>query len=389
MTGTQLPLPDSYEGLLAQARGAFRAGDLESALALYRRLVARLSRLGDRIWARRPDLRRLYLEAARECSEALAVAGRFAEGIQVLEPLLASHPEESIDIRQRIAVLRNSRGNPEEGLAELQSVAELHPDDATNWILLGAEATIEGHFSKAEMALDRGLQVAKQAGQTDLVPQVQLHRFRLFKEMGRVDEALAAWDQAIAAYPQAFASITEVYALLIRAGRYTQALAYAARDDNPLRAGFQRGLVAYLTGQTAEARREWQAVADRDPSQFESGWDFWAESALRLGEGPDRALEHLEKLLARFASPRLLTLAGIAWAVRGDGELAAILFQQVINVTRRSRERKARLDSEDWRLLDSLVADSELKKRLKPYFAVVDTVWGQPDLDTQVWRPPR
>ena len=32
-------------------------------------------------------------------------------------------------------------------------------------------------------------------------------------------------------------------------------------------------------------------------------------------------------------------------------------------------------DGADWRLLDSLVKDDEMKATLKPYFAVVETLW--------------
>ena len=62
--------------------------------------------------------------------------------------------------------------------------------------------------------------------------------------------------------------------------------------------------------------------------------------------------------------------------MRDDGELAALLFQRAIDLLRRERPPKQKLDSADWRLLDSLVADDEIKTTLKPYFAVVETVWG-------------
>jgi hypothetical protein len=54
-----------------------------------------------------------------------------------------------------------------------------------------------------------------------------------------------------------------------------------------------------------------------------------------------------------------------------------VLFQQAISLVRRRRPPKQKLDSSDWRLLDSLVTDENLKTALKPYFAVVETVWGQ------------
>jgi hypothetical protein len=148
-----------------------------------------------------------------------------------------------------------------------------------------------------------------------------------------------------------------------------------ARDENPLQAGFQRGLVASLTGSVAEAEHAWSQVAEMDPADFEYGHDAWVEAVLRQG-GPVPALEQLQELLPRFGSVRLVVLSGIAWAMHGDQDMAKRLFQQGIDLMRYGRPPKQRLDSADWRLLDSLVADQELKSELKPYFAVVETIWG-------------
>ena len=163
--------------------------------------------------------------------------------------------------------------------------------------------------------------------------------------------------------------------MLTDAGRYADALRYVARDENKMQARFQRGLIASLTGKPSEARLQWKAVADLDPDEFEYGHDTWVEATLRLGD-PEPALVRLQGLLQRHASPRLMTLAGIAWAMRGDRQLAEKIFEQTISVSRRARPPKLKIDSVYWHLLDSLVTDEETKLALKPYFAVVETVWG-------------
>jgi putative SOS response-associated peptidase YedK len=84
----------------------------------------------------------------------------------------------------------------------------------------------------------------------------------------------------------------------------------------------------------------------------------------------------MDRLLGRYGSARLLTMAGIAWAMQGDQQRAQKAFDQTIDILRSHRPPKHKLDSADWRLLDSLVADDELKRVLKPYFAVVETIWG-------------
>ena len=96
---------------------------------------------------------------------------------------------------------------------------------------------------------------------------------------------------------------------------------------------------------------------------------------MRLGDS-EPALEWLQESLPQYGTPRLLVLSGIGWAMRQDVELATALFQQAINLLRRQRPPKQKLDRADWQLLDSLVADDETKTPLKSYFAVVETLWG-------------
>jgi tetratricopeptide (TPR) repeat protein len=367
------PLPDSYEGLLNRAQFSFRSGDVEEAIALYRRLVDKLGRLSDRILTRRPELRDLHLQARQELAGLLRLEGRYAEAIEVKRVLLESHPDQADRWRRELAVLRLSQGNVEAGLSELRTLAEEEPEDARRWLVLGSETLIEGRFAESQAALDRALEAA--GGDQQGLAEVHYQRFRLYKAMRRLDDAMTAWEAAVACDPQVSTTVREVYTMLTEAGRYSEAQRYIARDDNPLQAGLQRGLIAYLTGSAAQARREWREVAGLDPDEYQVGHDAWVEAVLRLGD-PDPALEWLQDALAERGTPRLLILSGIGWAMRQDRELATVLFQQAINVLRRGRPAKQKLDSADWRLLDSLVTDTELKTALKPYFAIVETVWG-------------
>ena len=373
MTADRPPLPDSYEGLLNRAQLSFRAGDLEGAIALYRRLVDKLGRLSDGILVRRPELRDLHLQARQELASLLRLEGRYAEAIEVKQVLLESHPDQADRWRRELAILRLSQGDVEAGLSELRTLAEEEPDDARRWLALGSETLVEGRFAESQAALDRALEVAD--GDPQSLAEVHYQRFRLYRAMGRLDDAMAAWEEAVACDPQASTTIREVYTMLTDAGRYSEAQRYVARDDNPLQAGLQQGLIAYLTGNAAQARREWREVAGLKPDDYQAGHDAWVEAVLRLGD-PDPALEWLQEALGERATPRLLILSGIGWAMRQDRELATVLFQQAINVLRRGRPAKQKLDSADWRLLDSVVTDSELKATLKPYFAIVETVWG-------------
>ena len=66
----------------------------------------------------------------------------------------------------------------------------------------------------------------------------------------------------------------------------------------------------------------------------------------------------------------------IGWAMRKDTEVAGALFQQALNLQRWTRPPKQKLDGSDWRLLNELVSDDEVKAPLKSYFAIVETLWG-------------
>lgn len=375
MSEPRPPLPDSYEGMRNRSLTAFQAGDVENAVTLHLRLVEKLGRLSDGVLARRPELRDMELQARLELAEMLRLEGRFSEAIEVKEVLLETHPDRASDWRRDLAVLRITKGEVETGLAELRTLAEEDPEDTWRWIVLGVESRLAGRFAESQETLDQALVLAQDSGDTDELTSAYYQRFLLYREMGRLDDAVAAWNDALDLNAEVGSTVRDVYTMLTDAGRYSEARRYVDRDDNELRAGYQRGVLAHLAGSTAEAKREWRAVASLNPEEFESGHDAWAEAALRLGD-PEPVLERIDSLLGRHGSARLLTLAGIAWAMRGGRQEAQQAFERTIDVLRTSRPPKHKLDSADWRLLDSLVADEELKAVLKPHFAVVETVWG-------------
>jgi tetratricopeptide (TPR) repeat protein len=374
MSTPRPPLPDSYEGLQARAQSLAQAGDMENAIAVYRRLVDRLSRLSAGILARRPELRELHQQSRMELVNLLASEARFAEAIEVGEVLLEIDPEEAGTWRRTLAVLRTAKGEVEEGLAELRTLAEETPDEPDGWIVLGAESRFAGRLLESQVALDRALEVCSEY-ETDKLTNIHYQRFLLYKEMKQLDDALAAWEEAVRHDPEAGRTVREVYTMLTEVGRYSDAKSYVARDENAMQAGFQEGLIASLTGQPDEASMAWRRVADLNPDAYEYGHDAWVEAVLRLGD-PEPALEWLQDSLPKYGTSRLLILSGIGWAMRDDPELAGLLFQRAINLRRRERPAKQKLDSTDWRLLDSLVADDEVKAPLKSYFAIIETLWG-------------
>ena len=373
MNDTQIPLADSYEGLYSRVQSVLASGNVPEAITLYRRLVERLARLTPRILERRPELRNLHRAARMELATLLRREGRTSEAIEAVRVLLDSHPEEARLWRRELAVLYVAKGDVEGGLGDLRALAEEAPDEVAGWLVLGQEARIESRFPQAREALDRALEVCQRTSCPELT-RIYRERFELYRATGQVDEALAAWEAAATLDEEVRKGMAEVSAMLADAGRYSEARAVINRDPNPLRAGLQRGNIDRLMGNAAEARKEWRHVADLNPDDFEYGHEAWVEALLRVGEA-QRALEWLQDALRERFSIRLLILSGVAWALYGDAEVAANLFQQAIGLLRYQRPPKKKLDSSDWRLLDSLVTNDETKKALKPYFAVVETLW--------------
>ena len=135
MSAAHPPLRDSYAGLLNRAQMARRSGDLNSAIALYRRLVDRLGGLGDGILDRRPDLRQMDLQAGTELAELLRLETRYAEAYEVRARLLERHPDLADEWRQEMAVLLIAKGDVDGGLADLRALAEAEPKDPGGWLV--------------------------------------------------------------------------------------------------------------------------------------------------------------------------------------------------------------------------------------------------------------
>ncbi len=379
-----LPLPGSYEGLFIQARSLAQVDLIPDAIAAYQRLIQKLSSLSDKIQSRRPELKDLRKQALVELIDLLSWERRFAEAVDCQKALLDldTDPKRAALWRRRLASLRIQKGETESGLADLRALAEEVPDDPWNWLGLGEEARLEGRLAESLTAFDGALTAAGQSQdeeqKTETLASIYYRRFLLFKEMARWDDAVQAWEQAAALKPDDVAeTIPDLYKALTEAGLYGMARTYVDRDSNSLHAGMQRGLLNFMTGKPVDAMQEWRAVAALDPLSFDRGQDAWMEAVLRVGD-PKPVLDRLDDLLSGYGSPQVLILGGMAWAMSGEAETAKAMLQRAIDLLRRDRPPKIKLDGADWRLLTSLVPHAEMRTALKSYFAVIETTWEQP-----------
>jgi tetratricopeptide (TPR) repeat protein len=372
------PLPSSYEGLLLEARSLQEAGQVAEAIARYEYLLARLARLSDKIVERRPSLLDIRKQAIADLIPLLRWEHRLAEAIEQQQTLLALDPERAALWRRELASLRVEKGEVDAGLAALRALAEEEPADPWTWLALGHEPRLEGRFAEAQRALDRALEAARSSqDNTDALATAHYERFRLFKEKNRWEDAVAAWEQAITLQPKALdGTVSQVVKMLTDAGLYGMARPYVDRDPNPIRAGLQRGLLDYMTGKAFGAMQAWQQAAALDPREHPGGEEAWMEAALRAGKARE-VTERADELTARHPSTRSLTLAGMAWAAVGNGEAAHALLEQALMVQRRQRPVRQKLEGADWRLLNSVVQDNNIKSALRPFFAVIETTWDQ------------
>ena len=379
-----LPLPDSYEGLFIQARSLAQSSLVPDAIAAYQRLIQKLGGLSDKIRSRRPELADLHIQALAELIDLLGWERRFAEAVEYQKALLDldADPKRIAFWRRRLASLRIQKGETESGLADLRALAEETPDDPWNWLSLGEETRLAGLLVESLAAFDRAVaaagQVQEEKAKAEALTSAYYRRFLVFKEMARWDDAVKAWEEAAALQPDEVAeTLPDLYRPLTDAGLYSMARTYVDRDANSLRAGLQRGLLDLMTGKPVDAMQGWRAVAALDPFDFDSGQEAWMEAVLRVGD-PQPVLDRLDDLLSGYGSTRILILGGMAWAMSGKTETAGALLQRAVDLLRRERPPKSKLDSADWRLLTELVPYTEQRAALKPYFAVIETVWEQP-----------
>jgi tetratricopeptide (TPR) repeat protein len=367
-----MQLDGSYEAILGRARGLYQDGDLEGAMAQYRRLVDRLARLSDRVLERRPSLREMRVSAILELGQLLEWDGRIGEAIELKRRLVELAPEEELFWKRHLAVLRVRKGEVDAGLEELRALAEADPEDPAGWNILATHLRLAGRLSRAEEILDRALAIPEQDPQVR--GQVHLNRALLYKALAQVDEALAAWEEAVQDAPDIVETVPEMVDLLIDVGRLDEALAYVERDADELRRGLHRGIVLARQGKPGRARAAWTDVHEMDPATTQGSRAAWLEATLRLGD-PDAGLDRFEELLTGESSARLFLLGGMGWAMKGDLEAARVGFRVALEAMSRDYPPTYKFDSKDWRLLDQLVDTPETKAQLKAHFAVVDAAF--------------
>jgi len=370
-----MKLQDSYEDLYNQANTARLAGRHEEAIATYTRIIDRLSELSSETLQGRPDLEELLHKAAEELLEVLRWERRYDQAIELEEKLIGLFPQEELVRRTEVANLLIEKGRVEEGLSQLQEIAQADEDNIWGWITLGAQCLWLRRYEESEAYLQRAVKL-EEADKEDIAF-AYYYLFQLYKEQDRHEDAVAAWEKARRLDPGMQSTLSEVYEMFIEAGDYKQAYSYLRREQNRLRYLFHLGLIDHHQGDEYAAQRQWQRLAEMDPDNYEEGHDDWAEACLRVGL-VQQALTELGRLINRGeVNYRRMMLLGLGWAMAGEVQKAKSALDGAVMILDHSRPRRSKLPRKDWRLFEELVRDKEVLKALEDYFVPPILIAGE------------
>ncbi len=363
-------IPGSYEDLIQRARQARAAGQPEAAIESYRRVVDRLSRVLPEMSPRDEQLQGYLITAADELQLVLDWMGEHAQANALCRQMAELDPDDSQLWRRRAATELIYTGEVESGLAELRQLTKEAPDDFWHPLELAAQLLEMDRLEEAESMLAEAAQRARESEELGL-----LHwtRFRLLRKQGQFHAAARAWETA-RKHDAFFKRASEtVYRMFIEAGDYDSALLYLDAEENPLVAGYYRGLLAHYRGDHARAEKAWRRVVQNRPGDFDAGWEAWAMAQFRLGER-NTALEFLLTLIQRgyTAEPCYLAIA-LIWAASGEAEVAKANLDTALRIRRQTFGPRALLPADLWSDFEELVTDEGLKQELRSYFAPAES----------------
>lgn len=356
----------SYEEILLNAQTLYNQDDLEGAAKEYRRLVDRLSSIKPELLRRRPTLIELILISGAELGKMLTLLSRYDEALALFDHLLESAPAGEPLWRRNRALVNLTMGDVAAGLDILRALAVIHPG-AGSWRMLGACCFWTGNYREAEESLQRVLDLGEEAENDESFLSAWL-LFDVYRETGRIEEALTAWER-ISPYKDGSRGYwTPPVRMLLCAGDLERAEKCVEREEDELGRGCLRGLLAQARGDQEGARRHWQRVYESSLAGHEESVEFWAEAALRLGH-PKEAGEVLRRSFP-VGKRTALTYLLLAISEANQG-LADAALKELERAGKKALtiSYQSLLSASDWRFLDGLVGDAAFKEQARPFFA--------------------
>lgn len=360
-------IPGSYYDRIMEARWYEERGELEAAVAIYERLVARLSNLPERRRSAGSDLNYFLVAAASDLATIKASLGDFEAARLLCEQLQTWDPEDVDWWRQRLYTLYIDQGQVEEGLAGLRQLADSEPDKFEHWNVLAAAAMGARQFDLAGQALDRAVVLAPLAKDEDAPAQVHLNRYNLYRQMRRWREAGNEWDKALELDNGLRETQEHVVRMFLGAGMWDDASRYVGDAlPKPVEEYYQ-GYLAYRRGDKVRARFLWRKVVEGDHAGDRTVLNAQAMAWCYLGE-PRKALTLLlrDVSASRELAARTALILTLAWAMEGNLEAAkadlGVATQDLSDISR------SKLPLLDWYDFEQLVQDEAIKAELRLHF---------------------
>ncbi len=360
-------IPGSYEDLIEQARRARTEGRADAAIDLYSRVIDRISSVWPKMTTRDEQLHEHLVVAADELQLVLDWEGDHARAHALCQRMAELDTDNRALWLRRAASERIHAGEVEEGLNELRQLSQEAPDDFWHPLELAVRLLDLGRYDEAAAALDEAAQRAHDDEEQALV---HWTRFRLLKDQGQRDAAAQAWEDARRLDPFYKQAVEAVYRMFIGVDDYENALLYLDMEENPLLAGYYRGLIAHYQGDEERAKKAWRDVIRRRPGDFETGWEAWALALFRLDD-KETARRFLSELVQHGYATEYSTLVlALVCAAMGDESAAEQNLETSLRIRRQTLGPRALLPAEWWRDFEDLVTDEALREKLRRFFAL-------------------
>ena len=235
------------------------------------------------------------------------------QSIRLLQRLALLDPANATNNQRDIGEIMIEKGDVQQGLSFLHRLTEENPDDIWCWITLGRNCLDTKDYQKAVEYLQRAIKVGKAqkedsrtAGDTGAA---YMHLFDVYRETGRIEDAIQAWRQAASCYGIYQRDVDRVCDMLIEVGDLERAYPFAEEIQYSIERNYQLGRIHFLQGNEKEGLAHWNTALGEASSDFPHRWP---EIALRLGrhELVIQKLPSFLELVPRSVYCRLLLSLG-------------------------------------------------------------------------------
>jgi hypothetical protein len=365
----------SWEDLLLQAQQLAARQD-DAAIAIYRRLVDRLSALPPaQRMAADERLQNVMRQAAVDMQYYLTYRDRYAEALAVNEQVRALLAEgERRAFERHAAAIRMQAGEIDGALADLRALAEGELDpwgdalfaalDKRRWAdtdlaIQGAEAYVN-RVHRENMA-------SEEAKRDQAFVAYLRARLAAGRRQGR--EALAWFQHAGTLDPFYRRHPQYLYTHLVDVGAYDEAQTLIRSDQEVLiRTAFWQGIIHFRTGKSAEAQAAWRKAVEAELPE-DGNVDYLELVLARYYLGDHDGIGLASVLRAINEDPGfwgLFYLAGLGWAMRND--LTAARSNMQLALVRRKSLAEGRKLARTWWPFCAELLDAEKQAHIQEFF---------------------